>query len=216
MLKSIASKQKILIVIVALLFVNNMLAQSTKQHNIQHLIEGSSVLNKNYQQLVYKANMDIYKRGFSGVYLFKKQEADTSFRIVMLSEFGLTYFDFEYKNKQFKIKNCQEFFNKPMLLKLMQNHIRLLLTVVDNPTKIKQINNSDTTQSVYKFKFNYKKYYYFYDFNSNLKKIVVKKNMFSKTQIHIDNYNNDIPKNIKITHNRQKIKLSLKLLEVKK
>lgn len=174
-----------------------------------------SLLNKPYQTAIYKANLSIYKHSFSGIYLFKQNQADSSFRIVMLSEFGLSFFDFEYKNQMFTVKNCQEFFNKPLLIKLIQSHITTLLKKVENKQCAKRKNNKNKQQTVYRCKEKWhEKYDYFYDLKNNLNKVEIKRGLFKKEKIEIIDYNQDMPSRINIMQRRGKISINLRLLEI--
>lgn len=188
-------------------------AQSNAVNESLAKIQDSKLLNQPYNTVLYKAGVEAYGRYFSGIYLFK-QMPDTSFRIVMLSEFGLNFFDFSYKNKEFKVENCQEFLNKPILLKMMQKDLRLLLSEIDHPVKVKSITKKGHDGQVIKFKNNSDKYYYFYNLNGKLEKVVIKESLFSKANILIDSYEGDIPKKISIDRNRQKLKISLTLLKI--
>lgn len=202
--------KKIYFLIIFLFFFSQ--AYSQKEDRECSKISQHSLLNKAYQTAIYKANLSIYKHSFSGIYLFKQNQADSSFRIVMLSEFGLSFFDFEYKNQMFTVKNCQEFFNKPLLIKLMQSHIATLLKRIENK-KCTEIKNKE--QIVYRCKEKWhKKYDYFYDLKNNLNKVEIKRGLFKKEKIEIIDYNGDIPSRINIMQRRGKISIDLKLLEI--
>lgn len=203
----------ILILISFFVISVNLLAQDTltaRQYS------KAPMLNQTYQSVLYKAGVEAYGRYFSGIYLFKQFPEDTSFRIVMLSEFGLSYFDFLYKNETFSVENCQEFLNKPMLIKMMQKDLKLLLAQVEIPEKIKPVSKKDFEGSVIKFRYKSDKYYYFYDPNMELVKIVIREGLFKKANINITGYKDDIPEKISIDRNRQKLKVSLTLLKIEK
>ncbi len=187
---------------------------STPTLEPEQLITGSSLLNHNYNTVLYKAGVDVYGRYFSGLFLFKQILADTSYRIVMLSEFGLSYFDFKYKNGNFTVESCQDFLNKPMLIKMLQKDLHLLLSEIENPKKIKTFTGKNIKQPAYKFKYKSDKYYYFYTLNNQLKKARVKESLFRSIDIHIDGYDKEIPKQITIDHLRKKLKIHLTLLKI--
>ncbi len=175
----------------------------------KQIITGSSLLNKPYNTVLYKAGVDVYGRYFSGIFLFKQIPADTSYRIVMLSEFGLSYFDFKYKNGEFTVESCQEFLNKPMLINLLQKDLHLLLSEIDHPKKIKVLTGKKIQQPAYKFKYKSDKYCYFYDQINQLEKVRVKESLFRSVDIHIEGYSEAIPKRITIDHVRKKLKIHL-------
>ncbi len=187
---------------------------STPTIEPKQLITDSSLLNKEYNTVLYKAGVDAYGRYFSGLFLFKQVPADTSYRIVMLSEFGLSYFDFKYKNGIFTVESCQDFLNKSMLIKMLQKDLRLLLSEIENPEKIKKLTGKKIQQPAYKFKYKSDKYYYFYKLNNQLEKARVKESLFRSVEVHIDGYEKEIPKQITIDHLRKKLKIHLTLLKI--
>lgn len=200
-----------LIVFAFLIGGASVCAQEYKQ---EKLLQNNSLLNQPYTTVLYKAGVEAYGRYFSGIYLFKQFPKDTSFRIVMLSEFGLSYFDFKYKNEAFSIESCQEFLDKPLLLKMMQKDLKLLLAQVEIPEKVKQITPKKHQGTVYKFKYKSDNYYYFYGLNEELEKIVIREGLFKKANIYISGYKDGIPEKISIDRNRQKLKISLTLLKI--
>jgi len=190
----------------------NLWAQN--QHVVDTpLISSVQLLDNNSPSLLFKAGISVYGHYFSGLYLLKKQPADTSYRIVMLSEFGLSYFDFTYKNQNFKLESVQEFLNKPLLIKLMQNDIRLWFLQVDHPQKIKELNAKEPYARAYKFKYKSDKYYYFYGPNNKLALIKKKEGLLNKAIIKIGSYDGDFPKELEIKHKRGKITTNLTLLK---
>lgn len=193
-----------------------LFAQSNGSIESVQLIKSSKLLNQPYSTVLYKAGVEAYGRYFSGIYLFKQFPVDTSFRIVMLSEFGLSFFDFKYKNEIFKVESCQEFLNKPMLLKMMQKDLKLLLSEIDDPGNVKLVSKNGFDGQVYKFKYKSDKYYYFYGQNNLLEKIIIKEGIFRKANINISGYENSIPQKITIDRNRQKLKVNLSLLKIEK
>lgn len=201
------------ILLLTLLLVIN-LGLNAQDENQPELIKKTSLLNQPYSSVLYKAGVEAYGKYFSGIYLFKQFPKDTSYRIVMLSEFGLSYFDFKYKNEVFSVESCQEFLNKPLLLKMMQKDLKLLLAQIEIPDKAKEISKKDFDGSVYKFKYKSDKYYYFYGLKGKLEKITIREGLFKKANINISGYKEGIPEKISIDRNRQKLKISLTLLKI--
>lgn len=171
------------------------------------------LLDNDCSSQLYKAGISVYGHYFSGLYLLKKQPADTSYRVVMLSEFGLSYFDFTYKNQSLKLESVQEFLNKPLLIKLLQNDIKLWFNTIDCSSEVKEFKPKSPYVHAYKFKYKSDKYYYFYDQNKQLSLIKKKEGWFGKAIINIGSYENGIPKTLEIKHKRGKITTNLTLLK---
>jgi hypothetical protein len=85
-----------------------------------------AVLSGSYQSVSYKAGIDVFGKHLSGI-LFVKQTQPNSFRIVLLSEIGLSLMDFEITPDTSRLISCQDFINKPALIKVFQNDFEQLV-----------------------------------------------------------------------------------------
>jgi hypothetical protein len=142
------------------------------------LIGRSSVLDNEYNSLLFKTRIKLYKKNYSGLFLIKKIASDTSTHIVFLSEIGLSILDLKYKNDEFELVSVKDFMKKSKIIKTIQNDFRMLiqdLNVVSEYT-IKE-NKSDSSQ-VLKFKHKSQRYAYFYRPDTGLYKIWRKSGLF--------------------------------------
>lgn len=107
------------------------------------------VLKGEYQQALYKTQMDAFGKHFSGILLFKPEPADSSFRVVMLSEFGLNLMDLSLKKAGTDVINCQDFLNRPVIINSIEKNIRLLVFIPEF-RKSKKYHNPETNEFVLK------------------------------------------------------------------
>ena len=162
------------------LFFSCSTTKGLKEHSSYReiLIKNSSILNDEYESLLFKARIKIYKNDYTGLFLIKKIASDTSTHIVFLSEVGLNMLDLKYKNDEFELVSVKDFLNKPRLIKTIQNDFRMLvqdLDVIDYYT-IKK--SKSEASSVLKFKHKSQRYSYFYGPNSDLYEIWRKSGLF--------------------------------------
>lgn len=89
-----------------------------------------------------KYNLSFVFRGntTSGTLISKKME-DGEVRIIAVTLFGLSLFDFGLTKEKMCIYNCIEPLNKKKVLKLLENDFRLLFTDDDRIRKIAKIEN---------------------------------------------------------------------------
>jgi|GEM_PF-1522856 len=112
----------------------------------------SAPLSGHFNQALYKAQMDAFGRHFSGIFLIKPVPEDSSFRVVLLSEFGLNLLDLSLKNDSTEVVNCQDFLNRKIVIQTLENDLRMLLFSPEKVKKIKAFQNPETGDLVYKMK----------------------------------------------------------------
>lgn len=95
------------------------------------------VFTKSFKNGLYKTNMVIYGRELSGLLFFNKNE--NSMRTVMLSEFGLKYFDVEYAMDgeiPFMVHHIIEFLNHEKFIYSFENFLELIMIDTDRTADI--------------------------------------------------------------------------------
>ncbi len=173
----------------------------------------NAVLEKGYNTALYRAQIDIGDKHFSGLFFFKTY-ADSTYRIIFLSEFGINFLDLEYKNHTFELKNCIEFLNKKVIVNTLMSDFKLLIDVPRNIRKKYVYTNAAYQLSLIKLKEKSKKYYYFYTPDKKVSRIIQVKG-FKHIEVLIHKYNNEIPQKIEINHKRINLNIKLKLIELK-
>jgi hypothetical protein len=83
------------------------------------------IVNRN-NSLLYKANIKLYTKYFSGLILLKQTDSSTS-HLVFVTELGMKMFDYEIQNNQFKLIYVFEPLNKPKILNLLESDLKLIL-----------------------------------------------------------------------------------------
>ncbi|MCK4662759.1 MAG: hypothetical protein KAT68_07835 [Bacteroidales bacterium] len=178
------------------------------------------IFSKDFEKVLFKTSIEAYGKYFSGLMFIKQMKADSSFRVVFLSEVGLKIFDFEFalnhkfdKNGKFKIHYCLEYLNKKVLINALQKDIELILMNNIDDYKFKKYKGEEYI--VYKGKYKGTKNYYFIE-NDNITKIKRSGYLFKKVEIDLNNYKNSFPEKISIKHKNIKLKIELTVISVSK
>lgn len=169
-------------------------------------------LAKEFKVALYKSQIDYKDKHFSGLFYFKKN-ADSTTRIIFMSEIGLSLFDFEFKNHNFEIKSCQEFFSNKLLIKTIQDDLRLLLDM-PNDGKITEFQEATNQLKIVRVQGKLGNLHYFYNPKNELYQLIKKQTLFS-TIIGLSEYENDVPKSIVINHKGIGLQFAFQLLNLK-
>ena len=175
--------------------------------------ELKSVFNDGFNKVLFKAQIQLYNKYFSGL-LFIKSIENNTIRIVFVTEIGIKIFEFEFINNDFNVHYCLEMFNKKVILKTLEKDIKLLLmnNLVDE--KVKIFEDKKSKNKVYKLKKNGQSNYYFIDKEtSNLIKIENSSGIFRKVIIELNDYKDGFPNKINIVYPGIKLNIQLKLIE---
>ena len=152
---------------------------------------------------VYKADVKLYNKGFSGIFIAKKL-GENHHRVVFTTEMGNKIFDFSYVGDHFIINHILPDMNKKMVVKLLETDFKTLLK--ENHS-IKD-SFSSAGNFIYKTTLNGAVYFY-YNSLGKLEKIVRPKGSKSKVTYKFSDISDANAKNIRILH--QGIKLSIVL-----
>lgn len=169
-----------------------------------------SIINKD-NSLLYKAKINLYNRYYSGLIVLKQTSPGTS-HLVFITELGMKMFDFEIRNNQFKLIYVFEPLNKPNVLSLLENDLKLILlqNLLNKEAEIFERNNQD--KRIYKTTNNKLKNYYFINTNTKtVKRTIVKGKVFIKEKVEYIYNDSLIAKQIKLKHKgiiRLKIELN--------
>jgi len=173
------------------------------------------VLKPDFKKVVYRTSIDVYKNHFSGIMVIKRVEADSSYRIVFLSELGMKFFDFEFNNnlpEGFKIHQILEPINKKLLINTLHRDFELFLKIY--PQKIKKESYISNKSMIEKVK--YKGLYNYYKFNndSNYVTFITQKGwLFKKLEISNTSFSKSSPDTVKFIH--KGINLTINLSKIR-
>jgi hypothetical protein len=172
-----------------------------------------SIFGENFNSFLFKINISIYGKDFSGL-LVTKQMAAQDYRVIFTTELGMKLFDFEFKDTAFTLHYCVPQFNKPKLLKVIQQDIALLLMNDLQNKSFDYFIDSKKSYSICRSKTDKLYNYYFTEeVSKHIVKIEHSKKRIIKTTFALTNFQNDFPANILITHHDIKLKIELNLLK---
>jgi hypothetical protein len=103
-----------------------------------HLESGKSytsclpMLQPRFSTVLYNAQVNVAGRHLSGLLLFKTM-ADSSIRVIFTNEMGVTFFDFEFGSKGFRVVSCVRQMNKKVVINRLKSDLGLLLQYGFNP-----------------------------------------------------------------------------------
>lgn len=165
------------------------------------------------QQVIYKAQIDIYKKHFSGLFVFKMVEADSAIRVVFMSEMGMSFFDFEYKNNAFTTKQVMPGFDRDIIVNTFQEDLKQILFDPLHGDNL-QLYENDKQNNIFaqRTDFSNLKHYYFYE-TETLKSIISKGTVRKKKIVSIENADAVFPQKIVIKHKGVKLSIQLDKLQ---
>ena len=172
-----------------------------------------SIFGDHFNSFLFKTNITVYGKNFSGL-LVTKQLKPNDYRVIFTTELGMKLFDFEFTDSAFTLQYCVPQFNRPALLKTIQQDIEIILMNKVKTSSLQHLKDEKNRYLVYKQKEGKFSNYYFQDNHKNqLIKIEHAKGQRKKTTFVLDNYSEDIPGTIQIQHHDIKLKIELALLK---
>lgn len=184
-----------------------------KETNVLTTAYPKSIFGDNFNSFLFKTNITVYKKNFSGL-LVTKQLSSNDYRVIFTTELGMKMFDFEFKDSTFTLHYCVPQFNNPKLLNVIKNDIETLL--MSNLLNKKKTNYEDKkgVYAIQQIKFQKSENYYYIDKSSGrLTNIEQAKKSIKKTTFTLSKYQNDFPENILIQHHDINLKIELNLLK---
>jgi hypothetical protein len=170
------------------------------------------VFGDHFNSFLFKTNISIYGKDFSGL-LVTKQMQPADYRVIFTTELGMKLFDFEFTDTAFTLHYCVPQFNRPALLKTIQQDIEILLMNHLDPAKVHYLTDKQKTCMIGKITSGKFSDYYFLDGKEQPVKIEHAKGRVKKTTFTLDNYTEDIPGHMLIQHHNIKLKIELTLLK---
>lgn len=171
-------------------------------------IPDSFLFNK--KNLLFKSSIYLGKKYFSGL-MYIKPITDDSVRFIMLSEMGPKVIDFTLTQEKEYLNFCIEPLQKKLILQNLYISLRLSFLMFN---KEELIARKEKNGISYKTKSNIE----FILDNSSYKFIELeyRKSLINEIEINFNKYNiENIPEEIKISSNFNKIKIDLNLIEYK-
>ncbi|MCX6244188.1 MAG: hypothetical protein NTU98_05730 [Bacteroidetes bacterium] len=125
----------------------------------------TAVFDSSFVKALYKGTFDISKTHLTGLFMIKRS-ASNSIRIVFSNEFGMTFFDFEYRGDEFIVHYCYPSFEKHSLPKILESDFRLLLVPDTTVTRMKRLGSKDPELVIFGVKSARGSFHYTYDHDS--------------------------------------------------
>jgi len=155
------------------------------------------VLDPEQGSLLYKSSISMGKRHFSGLFLIKQQEADSSIRVLFLSEVGLNLLDLEFRNGQCRVVSVKDFLNKASLIRTLEKDFQTLLLDLSTIQSCRIRTHSE--EGILDLKFRHQKQGYRYTFLNDqvCTYILRKKGLLGRVQYELEG---NEPQKIGIRH----------------
>ena len=169
------------------------------------------IINKT-NSLLYKAKIDVYNRHFSGLIVLKQTAPNTS-HLTFVTEIGMKMFDFEILDSVFKLVYVFEPLNKPRLIYLLENDMKLILLQHLLNREADVFEKKDMI--VYRVKQDFRYYYQSSTGNKTVEKIIKKGSLFKKAK-EIYTYDDSLnAKKINLKH-KGLVRLKISMEQVNK
>jgi hypothetical protein len=173
------------------------------------------IFGDNFNSFLFKTNITVYGKDFSGL-LVTKQLLPKDYRVIFTTELGMKLFDFEFKDTAFTLHYCVPQFNKPKLLKVIQEDIETLLMNDISDKSLGYYADKAGLYTIHRLdKSKFSNYYFTEKASKHITAIEHAKKRVKKTTFTLSDYQNDFPGRILIRHHNIKLKIELNLLKNK-
>jgi len=185
---------------------------SYPERNQFQLLEtpGPSIINPYFsdpaKDYVYKADINLYKRSFSGILVVKKLE-DQHHRLVFTTEMGNTIFDFSFTGNDFIVNHILDEVNKKVIINLLKKDFKTLIW--ESPSPLRTFIVGD--EHIFEAEIDKLRNYY-HSQNGRLDKIVRTNNGKEKVTFIFSAVDAEVVKNIHILHHNIKLSIQLKAI----
>lgn len=131
------------------------------------------------KSLLYKAKIKVYNKRYSGLILLKQVDPETA-HLTFVTEIGMKVFDFEIRDTSFKLTYIFEPLNKPRIIQLLSNDMKLILLqdLLDKEAKLYEKQNKNIYKTGEK-----SRTFYLTDNKPRVDKSIVKGVLFTKEKV---------------------------------
>jgi len=161
--------------------------------------------------LLFKARFKAYGHHISGLFLLKPMPEDTAIRVLLLSELGLNLLDMEFRHDRFRVVSVDEFLDRKLLLKTLQDDFRTLLLDLRGIDDYRVMKDEKENTEILQFKQGGEKYSYHYRKGSGTCKIERRPGPFHRVEMMLTGNGNRV-----ITVRHRGIRLSMDLQQLDK
>ena len=179
---------------------------ASKLSNSKRVEERTPLFKEGSNEAVFRGSISIYKHYFSGIFALKQEDFD-KYRMVLMSEVGMTLFDMSFTSDTYQLNYCIEPIKKKSLFKLMHQDFLLLV----HAPKQEDLKFKNEAEAISKYQKNESRDFYFYE-NALMQKID-SKGFFNRIHIEFNEQENGVSNSIKIQHWPIKLKMELKRMK---
>jgi hypothetical protein len=172
------------------------------------------VFNDSFQKALYEVDITYGKKNISGIAVIKKMEANQSFRIVLMSETGLKFFDFEFfPNDSNVVHYAMDALNRKKIIRIFTTDLRLIVKRhPDQKTLVYYVYENPTADFIIKEKRQGRSFYHFDENGKQPAKISRKAFLSPATEVDISYNPEGIPAEIDFTHGIIDLTIEFKLI----
>jgi hypothetical protein len=172
------------------------------------------VFDESFQKALYEVDITYGKKNISGVGVIKKMEANQAFRMVLMSETGLKFFDFEFFPKDSTVVHyVMDAMNRKKILRTFTTDFGLILKKnPDQKTLTYYAAENSKPGFIIKEKQQGRNYFHFDEGGKQPVKIGRKAFLSPKTEVEISYNSGGIPVTIDFTHGIIDLKMTFKLI----
>lgn len=171
--------------------------------------ERTPLFEKDINQSVFRGSINIYKHYFSGIFALK-MEAENKYRMVLMSEVGMTLLDMSFTDSSYHLNYCIELIKKTSFLKLL-HHDFLLLTIAPKQGDLQAKKKKGNIEKIALYK--KKESRDFYSYKQGAMIGIVSKAFLNRTYIQFEELNAGVANSISIQHRPVKLKMNLKRIQ---
>lgn len=172
-------------------------------------VEKTPLFEKGVNQAVFRGSINIYKHYFSGIFALK-MESEEKYRMVLMSEVGMTLLDMSFTPEAYHLNYCIEPIKKKSLFKLL-HHDFVLLTQAPKQSDLQVRKSRGDKEYDALYKKNESRDFYYYKEGTMLG--IVSKVFLNRTHIQFEELNAGVANSIRIQHRPVKLKMELKRIK---
>lgn len=167
------------------------------------------IFEDRFNSYLFKANIQVYTKSFSGLLVTKQTEPGT-YRVIFTTEMGMKLFDFEINQKETIVHYSIPQFDKPLFMETIKKDMQILLMNGLGKDSVQVFKNKEGVL-VHKYPFDAGSNYYFQD--GNLLRIEHAEKNKKKIVFTLKNHEDGFPGNISIQHYGFRLKIGLTKLQ---
>lgn len=174
-------------------------------------LQQQSVLGKEFNNLLFRANIEFHKNKFSGLVFIKNNIEKDLFNIVLMSEFGLSLMDMTYQEQSIKTNNIQGFMDKRVVRNRIEDSFYLILSEF-GVQEYQLFVSGEKQTKVIKIRDKFNRYYYFCNQDNKFHRIVKRKFGKNRLEASLEYDNGGLPVRIVFESKSYQYRMELELL----